>query len=823
MTKPRVKSKATPKIIHIDHAVVPKPHSSMYLMHKYWARKPHNVVSEYIKHYSHKGDIVFDPFSGSGVTSLESLIIKRKTIACDLDPVANFILKCTAMPVNIDKLKGIFSSMESALHRDIGRLYKTHCSDCQRLVESEAIIWRDNKPREIRYNCHCRTGKVRTKWKKPDKYDLDKISKINSQTIPHWYPGNELVWNSRVNVSKGMKVCDLFTRRNLIALSIICNYIEGIKDKKLKDFMKFCFSSSLAQSSKLVFIIRKRGRNTGEVKKTKEVGSWATRGYWIPPEYFEINAWNSFSERFTKLIRGKTETNKLIGQEISLATEYSEISTPKPLMLLTQSVTNLSNIPDNSIDYVFTDPPYGDSIPYSELNLMWASWLKMPVNFEDEIIISDSPVRKKDFEEYSSMLTLAFREVYRILKPSKWLTVTFHSTDMTIYNSIIRAVVFAGFKLDKIIYQPPARTSPKSLLAPYGSAVGDYYLRFYKPKKTTPVVFNESLADPSQFETIVVESVKGIIAERGEPVTYNDILKGIYPTLDKYGYLLIAKPEKIDEIIAKHRDIEFVFLKGKGWWLKNPAKYLVGIIPLNERVEQVVIQTLRRKNKVSLDEVLQDLFLTFQNGLTPNPPMVTSVLSEYATRAKDGKWKLKPSVEARENEHSKMIYVLSLIGAKLGYDIFSGHPTAVYESKQVVDIAGYHDITTLKGVLPDSIQKIRQIDVVWHKDKKIHSIFEVENSTGITESLVRAANIPYSINRYIVLPEERDALLQSRMKEPMLTEHFNEGNWKIIFYGRLNEFIEEYKRKHYILADFESIANTKPSKIQLTDTGQYTL
>ena len=293
--------------------------------------------------------------------------------------------------------------------------------------------------------------------------------------------------------------------------------------------------------------------------------------------------------------------------------------------------------------------------------------------------------------------------------------------------------------------------------------------------------------------------------------------------MDNYGYLLIAKPERIDEIIAKHSDIEFVFLEGKGWWLKSPSNYLLDIIPLNERVEQAVIQTLRRKNKVSLDEVLQDLFLTFQNGLTPNPPIVTSVLSEYASKTKDGKWKLKPSVEVREDEHAKMIHSISHIGVKLGYSVFSGHPTAIYEGKQVADIAGYQDVSKLEDISPASMKKIKEIDAVWHKDGKICSIFEVENTTGITEALVRGANIPYPVNRYIVLPEERDALLQSRMKEPMLSEHFNEGNWKIIFYGKLNEFVEEHKRKHYTITDFESIANTKPSKLQLTDTGQYTL
>jgi adenine-specific DNA methylase len=206
--------------------------------------------------------------------------------------------------------------------------------------------------------------------------------------------------------------------------------------------MKFCFTSSLGQASKLVFVYRKPGRE-------RQVGGWATRGYWIPPEYFEINAWNCFAERFSKLLRGKAETNKLLGNALNEASNFSELGDNRPLLLLNQSSTDLPNIPGDSVDYMFTDPPYGDAVPYLELDLMWASWLKMPMKFEDEIIISDSPARKKDFDEYFRMLTQAFREVHRVLKPEHWLTVTFHSTDIRVYNSIIRAVVFAGFNWTK--------------------------------------------------------------------------------------------------------------------------------------------------------------------------------------------------------------------------------------------------------------------------------------------------------------------------------------------------------------------------------------
>ncbi len=37
----------------------------------------------------------------------------------------------------------------------------------------------------------------------------------------------------------------------------------------------------------------------------------------------------------------------------------------------------MKKMPEGSIDYIFTDPPYDASIQYGELSYMWVSWLKM--------------------------------------------------------------------------------------------------------------------------------------------------------------------------------------------------------------------------------------------------------------------------------------------------------------------------------------------------------------------------------------------------------------------------------------------------------------
>jgi len=281
------------KIEHINYALVAKTHTPMYLMHKYWARKPHNVVSEYIRHYSKEGDVVLDPFAGSGVTAIEAVKLSRKTVAIDLDPMATFITKETAMPVDLKIFELEFRNIEKKIKKKVYELYKTNCSKCKEEVIVEAVIWEKDKPKEIRYSCKCIKG---TQWKNVSDADLKRLKEIEGKSIPYWYPKNELIWNSRVNVRQGEKVCELFTKRNLLALSMILNEIEKVKNVKIRDLFKFTFTSTLAQASKMIPFMG--GFKSGGP-------SWKIRGFWTPEKRFELNVWDCFEGRYKKVVRGK--------------------------------------------------------------------------------------------------------------------------------------------------------------------------------------------------------------------------------------------------------------------------------------------------------------------------------------------------------------------------------------------------------------------------------------------------------------------------------------------------------------------------------------
>ncbi len=811
------------KIEHINYALVAKAHTHMYLMHKFWARKPHNVVAEYIKHYSKPGDIVFDPFCGSGPTPIESLKMERKAVAIDLDPIATFIVKNTIVPIDIDKIKTDYSEIEQKVKNEIENFYETKCVKCKANALILATIWdRDkNKPIEIRY--YCKICNKRNK-KEPDKKDLELLKEIEDMEIPYWVPDRKLYYNSKPFMKKEINenIIDLYTKRNLIALSILYNSIEQIKNSKLKNLFKFAFTSMNHLASKMCPVAKPGGR--GHWSELSATSFWALQSYWAPPIFMESNAWMLFENAINAkqgLIKGKIDSNKNI-KELKEAKDFNDLNDSSNIFIKTHNALELEKIiPENSVDYIFTDPPYGGAVQYFELSTLWASWLRIKLDFKNEITINKN--QDKDFEYYHRMLTAAFKQAYRVLKPGKFMTVTFHSTDIKVWTSIIKAVVLSGFDLEKIIYQPPARPSAKGLLQPYGSAVGDYYIRFEKPlkeKKLSPEEISQE-----RYERTVVECAKRILAERGEPTIYQHILNGIIVELKSEGALLSGKTNP-EDVMKKYLNKEFILVDvldengkkiGQKWWLKDPRSIpYLELIPLEDRVETAIIDVLHRKVSVNFDDILQEIFIKFPNALTPETKSIRSMLSEYADKT-DGKWILKPLVRSRESQHSFMIYMLALLGKKAGYDIWIGQKEQgdSYKDKKLIEFCTSKD-PTFRFIPSQNLDRVKHIDVLWYKEGKIYYEFEIENTTAITEAIVRGSNIPHDIvKRFIVIPEERESMLCRKIKEPILKENVEKYNWKFISYKELQGLFEASKRKkEKIIKELEKLGRMPEKKEQ---------
>lgn len=486
--------------------------SKMYQTHKYWARKPWHVVSEYIKFFTEPGDMVIDVFAGSGVTGIEAIINDRRAHLVDLNPIASFVTSMTAVsPVDLEALRNTFEQIQSKTKGRILELYEGgQCRNCKEVLYARHYL-RGPKFKIfcIKEDCY-RCGSTFNSRPLTSK-ELKHLATIEKRRNQYWYPKfkfPEKFEKDRVTY-KGIKyIHQLFTKRNLLALSLIFHEINEINNAALKNLLRLAFSNTLIHVSKL---------------KAENVRPLAVNNYWVPDDWIEENVWFRFEERFNRLLEAKRISNQRITQRQA-----------DNLNVYTQSSTDLSNIKSGSVNYCFTDPPYGDSIQYSELSMVWNAWLKKVFDNKNEVIINRT--QNKDDQDYKELLTKVFAETYRVLKPGSYMTVCFHNKDSKAWSAILQACRDAGFLYINIVPQEPISKSFTQLWAE-NSPKTDLLMNFVKPetKSKEPELIYTKLGGVSQ---LVKEAVSVLKTERKEVQlghVYDHVLSRVV------GYMFYAK------------------------------------------------------------------------------------------------------------------------------------------------------------------------------------------------------------------------------------------------------------------------------------------
>jgi hypothetical protein len=385
-----------------------------YGSHPYFTRRAWNVVQEYIQTFSRPGDVVLDPFGGSGVTAVEPLVLRRRAIHLDISPLANFLCRATAVaPVDLIALNDGFAQVERDCEREILSLYTL-------------------TPRQL----------ARKK-------------------IEHWYPsGVELPRNADVET-----VEELFTRRQLIALSILWHAIGQVAEPVTQDLLKFCFSGTLAKTNRTFLSARGRAASRGGS------GIFSVYRYNVPRSPVELDVWEQFALRFGRLMQAKRETNAVIGLW------YSN------LRVIQGSATELDRyVEPESADYIYTDPPYGGHIAYLDLATMWNAWLGFQVDRRDrQLEVIEGGDLGKTMQQYAGLLAESVAQMYRALKFNRWLSVVFAHADPAHWDALATAYERAGFEFVNVVAQPAGvvwsmhkKKNPRAVLS------GEWVLNFRK-------------------------------------------------------------------------------------------------------------------------------------------------------------------------------------------------------------------------------------------------------------------------------------------------------------------------------------------------------
>ena len=539
-----------------------KVHTPPYKIHRYFARRPWNVFKQLIELYSEKGDIVLDPFCGGGVTIYEGLRLGRKVVGLDLNPLSIFIVKNMIRKVNnfhelgfayqrikrylemlyLDYETTEFASKQLILGKVLVPVewnelaWVIKCDHCG----SGILLSNDNKLSNGRYLCHnpscpgseanggyiepknCQrvgyeylyavitspvdnkrinvvfTNKRKNKVREHIRY-LRNLLRKKDLTVPKdEIPLNWDRQHEDLLLRKNIKTFqDLFTERNLLINLLLLDFIKNLKvNRETYEILRLVFSSSLRDTNIMAFT--NKGWQSG--KPT----TWSKHAYWIPSQFCEVNILSAFKRAFNR-VKMMLEFNNRFDYQPFLAKDFHDVLQNCNVLLDSVSLDR-TNIPDNSIDAVITDPPYGSNVQYLELSHFWYIWNKdMYDNKEPDFAREAVSNRKRGFQgakklkDYETNLCAVFSRCYNVLKPAKYMVLTFNNRDIGAWLSLLISIFRAGFSLveNGLFYQSGIENYKQTAHTKYkGSPYGDFIYVF---QKNPEHVVKESIRSEEEF------------------------------------------------------------------------------------------------------------------------------------------------------------------------------------------------------------------------------------------------------------------------------------------------------------------------------------
>jgi DNA modification methylase len=513
-----------------------------YEMHKYWGKKPSKDLKELIEKYSSIGDIVLDPFAGYGVFVCESFLSNRNAIGNDLNPVSNFIQKqLLAENINLKIFEKNISDILEDLKPISDYWYETYCPNCgERAQIISTLRSKDGTPLMNKIKCSCSRRAIESEISSNQKRDL-LLKEKTAKQIKH--PSSKLIKNGRISAFEGMTTDDLFPTRALQCQSALFEQINRMDTDDIRNLSLFTFTSNLANCSKLVPPIKTRG--------AMAPGAWMT-GFYIGETYIEQNVFHYFKNRVQKTIKGKEdfyqELRKSEIPSISQAVTEDDFKPKHRGYLITNYDAKNLGFKTGSIDYIFTDPPYGDTVPYFEQSSLWNTWLENNVDFTNEIVISDSKQRQKTASSFSIDIEKSISEIYRILKEGGYFSITYHSLSGEEWYALTKACLENGFIMEECSWLTQKTFAPRQLNRKK-TVKGDILITLKKPRVKP---YLRSL-NKQEIETFIINISYQKLRE--EKLNTNDlyieILQGIFSNhiiFEKVNFLdVLASSFEIDD------------------------------------------------------------------------------------------------------------------------------------------------------------------------------------------------------------------------------------------------------------------------------------
>ena len=200
--------------------------------------------------------------------------------------------------------------------------------------------------------------------------------------------------------------------------------------------------------------------------------------FYMPALLRDISIWDAIERFVAKLT--KLHQNDL---------QYAKQST----LITCGSSSDIRMLPSNSVDYVFTDPPFGWNLMYSELNSLHEAWLRVLTKADHEAVISRT--QSKGLYEYQRLMEKGFAEYFRVLKPGRWMTVEFNNSANSVWNAIQEALERAGFVTADVRILDKLQTNFNQVNAA-GAVKQDLVISCYKPRADFEQRFQQLKGQP---------------------------------------------------------------------------------------------------------------------------------------------------------------------------------------------------------------------------------------------------------------------------------------------------------------------------------------
>lgn len=359
--------------------------------------------------------------------------------------------------------------------------------------------------------------------------------------------------------------------------------------------------------------------------------------YYLPQLSRSQNVWDAFSSKINDFINAQ-----------QIICEVKE-----KIFLSNQSSTKLDLVPSNSLDYIFTDPPYAEKVQYGELNFIWEAWLGFDTHWHDEEIIVNE-VRGKTEEDWANMMRQAMAECYRVLKPGRCISLCYHDTSEGTWALVQDIMAEAGFIVEKsnaALYIDTGQKSYNQLVADKVNK-RDLVINFRKPKpgEVTAAIAITGNEDKTTFNEKVRQIIRDYLGTN-PGITKDRIYDEVVSRMVRSGQMEAHDFNELLGQVAEEAKVESGKNGGGRWYLKE-TELVIADAAENAR-EDAAAEKLREfikgfLNKNPGDEGVHysDLFEHYIYAVKDKPRrQLAEFLPDYFYKTEQGTWRLPASEE----------------------------------------------------------------------------------------------------------------------------------------------------------------------------------